>query len=256
MRSCFKLFFLFVFLLMPLRLLAEREGPQTGGGGLVALDRGQLILIDFFNYAAPDRDMITRTIKENYFPVYINQALAENSLKNPAVVEQYAEIILRKWSLNGLQTTQMDSQRLMPQVQPLQWKYFEQAETPQQYYHPLYLARDAAVLPAAYYSRYDHMVQISMPVWLRIDFVNRLGLIVHERLRHLQLGLGYSIDDELLQKSTVMMMTCKPNSALSRIVVPQSIRSQRPEVIVQLKQDMNLLTESCLSELRNTSNRP
>ncbi len=213
----------------------ESVGPETGGGGNIVLANGQLVLLDFFNF--PDVSQISRLIEKKQASLLASVlpfSLTENSSgklqplnPSPANFIFFSEVLLSQWGISTIRysntiTPQMHAQN--PKLQRMNWSVVDRLETDSKYYSPRFLPSSFQIEKAAYYNAAEKEVKISGFIWSQLNFSSRLGLIIHEKFRQIQLTFGYMMDDQLLQKATVMAMVCKPEPArLHLILNPSSI---------------------------------
>ena len=243
----------------------ENSGPETGGGGNIVLTNGQLVLLDFYNFQ--DTNALSRLIEKKQvslllsaFPYSMVDSASDKSRPlstSPANYIYLSEILINKWGLSSdWNLNAIDGQKpARRQLQKISWSFVDRLETGSAYFTPRFLPQNFRIEQAAYYTAAQKEVKISGVIWSNLNFSNRLGLIIHEKLRQVQLTFGYAMDDQLLQKITVLAIVCKPEPALlHRVLVPRSQLFERyrslqlyTEQIRQANSVMDQYLNSCLS---------
>ena len=238
------------FVLLPLAVLcfsfhavaAEKDGPETGGGGNAVEIDGHYYLIDIFNVSTPS--MVTLRAVQNHPEI---GRLVHN--ETPENIQKVAIEVFKRWGLD-VSPFALSRTELLPaggvhpiSKLPVQIRTSDEEIISTQYYFPFYLPKSAKVYQAAYYANQSNSVLISSYIWSRLGSINKLGLIIHENMRYLQLGLGHRFNDEVLQKATLMMLICKPR--FQGYIVPLTVFD---ELINSKIFDHSDRLERCLKE--------
>lgn len=190
---------------------AGKEGPESGGGGGVVFIQNQPQLTDFFTIV--NSAEIVRQAFANQPPSYIEKEISvsfETSASMKDIAFVLAASILSKWSQLPFDTMGLWINIAM--TSPVVWEFTDQKIMAPKFYRPDLLPKNSEIITAAYYSQKlkTYTVHISRAIWNQLSLENQVGLLIHESLRHIQIGISFSFDDEALQKATAMMMTCKP----------------------------------------------
>lgn len=170
-------------------------GTESGGGGGVVFNSSKPVLIDFYqmnNFSLNDYE---KTNTDNAFD------LAKEILDLWQNLPLDNMSLLVKSSLNG----------------PVKWKLTDRPLKAFDHHRPMNLSDRERIETAAYYSMDNRVYQVNIfrPIWEQMDIKNQTGLIIHESLRHVQLGIKTHFNEETLQQATVIYMTCKPSARLN-----------------------------------------
>ena len=192
---------------------AYSAGHESGGGGGVVFVNDWPQLVDFYNLN------ISRERLENLYsatpasrrPEALRLSHAQ-LLRNDDPSYKAASDILRTWIGSTYQNLSVSPSRLI--VNSMGWTFTRAMQFTNSHYRPQRLAADKEIQTAAYFynSRPKREVKIVMSVWNTMSSVDQIGLVLHEMLRNYQLGFRQNINDEILQKSTALMVYCAPES--------------------------------------------
>lgn len=206
------------------KAIQSEGGTSAGGGGGGGVHLGpNLVLIDFFNTANIIHFLRNKYASES--PSMINTAIYNQSFLGTNDDETNSSIQLTKKILNDWSSLPYDAAAFYIEAalksSKLKWSFSDDIVPEAKHYRPKYLNSDIPIVTAAYYSTASHnyTVQISRPLWNKFFVDSQVGLIVHETLRHLQIGRGFEFNDESLQKATVLIMACKPRVQLSQYIL-------------------------------------
>jgi hypothetical protein len=223
--------------------MAQKEGPQTGGGGgtVFSSNLSSNEVIDFYNFT--NHLNIQSLIGKKFPPVY------EHNEESPLVISTHVQSILDNWYL-PTEHANSSLRKLQGNIdgQSIQFVFVNSVESTNTIYRPLGLGSQVQIYPTAYYSIADYrfvagLVQIDKSIWQRMNRVNRLALILHERLRHIQITLGYTFDDEFLQKATVVLLACQPEPQFIQSIISSQFHSQ---IRSQIMSRLNNYANNCL----------
>lgn len=213
--------------LVPILLLftawSYAEGPESGGGGGVVTDHDQPHLLDFYNTDAnlnflnsiylqkPSRLITPAKIKMSDVSY---SDLQKNDLQTPIA---HLLSLLNRWSSIPFDS---EAYRIKWALQSnLNFHFTDSDIQSADHFKPPYLPKDLSITTAAYYqlaADQSYNVYISRELWNKLSLRDQTALLLHETLRHIQLGFKFKFNDESLQKVTVMMIVCKPQIKLSQ----------------------------------------
>ena len=241
MRKALRFWFIFANILFAAILAAASDGPETGGGGNTILLDGSYYLIDLFNASQPDQAVI-KAIQNH---PEISRFVADPS---PTNVQKTAAEIFQKWGIDigpfAFSRSESVPAGMAPVIKrPLSIQTSQSEIEAARFYSPYYLPVNAKVFQAAYYDGAGHSIKISESIWAQTGPVSKLGLIIHENMRHLQIGLGHRFNDEILQKATLIMLICRPQ--FRGYIVPLTIEE---DIVYSKIIDLSGRIESCLAE--------
>ena len=197
------------------------DGPGSSGGGGVLLTPAGPQLVDFYNlpaeamealnqkYAAQHPSRVTSPQQLDFGPRTLTDDPAANAVLD----------ILKSWS--ELPYDAMGSALYNANGTRLRWNFVNQNLTAPPSYRPATLPAGEIQIAAAYsrtfrYRASELQININRGLWNQMNLVNQTGLMIHETLRHVQLGYGNPFNDEQLQKATVILMACRPRVRLSQ----------------------------------------
>jgi hypothetical protein len=223
---------------------AGKEGVKDGGGGGVVYIANQPHLTDFYTIQN-SADLLNQK--------YLNQASSwvESprllSFDSKAQVDDvaYATVlaIFSKWSNLPYDSIGMWINNSI--YRPVVWNFTDQNILAPQFYRSPFLPPEINIITAAYYNKTDRsfQVNISRKIWNQMQLKDQVGLLIHETLRHVQIGLSFGFDDEALQKATAMMMTCRPRVKYDQYLF--YLLNNRRDLAEQRFEAFDLLTEGC-----------
>lgn len=212
-------------------VFAEKSGPETGGGGNAVFAEGEFRLLDLFNVRSIETAL---SLTKSNHP----ELAAISPYPHPVEVQTLALKILANWQIQ-MSAYPLKNAELV-EGSHVNFKLLSDQVQMSDYYAPQYLPEKYLLYQAAYYRKNDHIVSISHILWNRFDPTSKLGLLLHENLRHLQIGLDNSFTDEQLQKSTLVLLICPVANAAN---LSQSKLFQLPA------QKLDQLISDCSSRL-------
>lgn len=224
-------------------------GPDSGGGGGTVLINNEPILIDFLNILkSEDISNELKNISKKLEDISKAENLTDNNISCPLAVEKrlgatnkpfsfvryskascdifaLANNIFIKWETLPFDAVSSTIHGAM--FSPLKWQFITKQKLPDlntaaNFYRPSNLPPRLDISAAAYYrveSNNQYIVQIEQNMWDQMSKVNQVGLVVHEALRHLQIGQMARFNDETLQKATALMVLCEPSVMLSQYLL-------------------------------------
>lgn len=205
---------------------------DTGNG----YEKNKYFLIDLFNVSKIDR-IVTKIVQTH--PEI--SRFVEN--ESPINVQQLAIEIFSKWGIDIGPYAFKRGEFWNGLKRPLQIRVSNNEILAADFYRPMYLPTTSKVFQAAYYSMQDRSVVISQNIWNKLGYVSKLGLVIHENMRHLQLGLGHKFNDEILQKATLAILVCKPQ--FHSFLIPLSTEE---EIVLARVMNLNDRIMQCLEE--------
>lgn len=194
---------------------ARSDGPESGGGGGVIFTGARSSeprLINFYNLNSERQSELRQRYSSAEPSQQVSlerESTASLVTKDPAFT--LSERLFSGWFNNVL--TRAGNIRVTDMIMtPILWTFKNSQQSYQNHYRPTHLPNKKTIYTAAYYLQTERAeVKVVLSIWNRLPLLDQAGLIIHESLRHYQLGLGQYIDDELLQKATVLMLYCEPN---------------------------------------------
>lgn len=210
-----------IFLAMPWKVHAKKMGTESGGGGGVAwVGLKYPVLMDYFTiYKSVDELPVTnkeasRIDTDGDSSFFIKDNSEEIYNRNPAFSNAYN--ILKKWQQMPYDVMSFSVAISMSSPK---WTFTEKELQAPPFYKAVTLPEDAQIEVAAYYQNNQESklieVQISKRIWNQMQLNDQTGLVLHESLRHLQLGFRNGYEDETLQRVTAIYLSCKPNGRLN-----------------------------------------
>lgn len=185
-------------------------GTESGGGGGVVWIKSQPVLMDHFAIidsvdGLPERSQSTQPILED---IHI-RVREETSIPAFKIANQ----ILDRWS--ALQMDVMSYNVKLALTSSTQWVLKDARLVAPPFYLAPSIPQYSVIEAVAYYHTLDAKVQIDRSIWNKMDLRDQSGLIIHESLRHVQLGFKHSFDDESLQRATAVYLNCVPTRRLN-----------------------------------------
>jgi hypothetical protein len=217
-------------------------GPDSGGGGVVGQIEGQWILIDFFNIPGASAPLLGIESSQINKPQKASFELKRNkAIKNSSF--QVATQIFEKWEAVPFDIASVIIHGGL--FSPVKWQFVENLNSPLQFYRPQSTPEFSKVRTAAYYrnDKNGYTVHIERELWNQLSAENQVGLVVHEGLRHIQLGQKSQFNDETLQKATAIMMLCQPSVKLSQYLY--FLIMNQPELAEARFGSFTEVTEKC-----------
>lgn len=200
---------------------ASRAGVESGGGGGVLFRNSRPVLIDFFNidfnFRDQDffRDKIASRLSETRSIQLAFDQESETQIRNTHSAFDLAFQILQPWQKLSYDIAGLTV--LTAFYRPVQWSFVDKDLQAPPVYLPKGISSSEKIQIAAYYSAAPHQftVEISKPIWNQMGILSQAGLLIHESLRHLQIGLSRSFDEQTLQQATSILVMCEPKGRLS-----------------------------------------
>lgn len=192
------------------------RGVESGGGGTILLENDIATLLDFLHidrYFRDSRPEVASYIETSGALLYNR---FEGILSVPNIAFENAFNILGRWREVDKSVTFAPSLEFGV-VSPTTWFFVEDPIcVPADKVAPQ--DTDSHLRLAAYYVRDRYQVNISRPLWNKMGLKSQVGLIIHESIRHLQIGLKRDFDEEVLQQATALLVWCEPTPLLSRYI--------------------------------------
>lgn len=211
MLKYFRHLTILTMIMLTLPAWAEKQGPESGGGGGLVFVEDELQLVDFYNIPGS-----RAALKQQFNSQASSQQLQSSRFelrRDDRITDAafaLATQVLSRWS--DLPYDSIGSLISGSVYSPMVWNFTDRNITAPKFYRPTLLPSNIEIITGAYYSRRgrEFNVNISRELWNRLSFVDQAGLVIHETLRHVQIGISLGFDDEALQKATVMMLSCRP----------------------------------------------
>lgn len=192
------------------------RGVESGGGGTILLENDIATLLDFlhidrnFRDSRPEDNSYIETPRTLFYNRY------DGFISPPNIAFAQAFNIIGTWREADPNVTFAPSLDFGV-TNPTTWLFVDE---------PLCLSAEMKTSPAtthdlrlaAYYFRDRYQVNISRSLWNRMGLKSQVGLIIHESIRHLQIGLKRDFDEEVLQQATALLVWCEPKPVLSRYI--------------------------------------
>lgn len=198
-------------------------GNESGGGGGVLFGGPTPILIDYLNINPNFKDSNTyqkwqasRVIKKSQISI---DRKNEDQIRESNAAFDLALTIVKKWEeeVFGIGSLMIHTAFM----DPMTWNFVDKKLKAPQSYLPLQNLDIEKIKTAAYYykkSKNEFDVQISMDIWNQMGILSQSGLLIHEALRHLQIGWANRFDEDSLQHATAILMMCEPDLSLNQYV--------------------------------------
>lgn len=234
-----------LLLALSFNILPAFPGTESGGGGGVVIINNKPVLMDVFTILNHD-DTLPNLGEPSYIQetqtLSISKENRDKILKSNNAFKTATQIV-EKWLKLDMGT--MNTVVNVSMLQPLRWSFVDhEVEAP-----PFYLAQglpiNAKTEVAAYYHFYDQKnveVQINRLKWNEMDLLSQSGLILHETLRQVQIGLQGRFDDEALQRVTALYTLCKPVRRLNYYMF--YLLANSPERADKIYGDFNSLVQT------------
>lgn len=198
------------------------EGPESGGGGGVVVEQGMYHLLDFYNTNA-NLDFLNSIYIEkpsrlsSQVKIKLSQ-VADAELQSSGLQSPVAHLLslLNRW---GSIPFDSEAYRIKWALQSnLSFDFTNEEIAKAEHFKPKFLKNQLSVITAAYYQTkgQNYNVYIAKDLWNKLSLRDQTALLLHETLRHIQLGYKFKFNDEALQKVTTLMIVCKPQIKLSQ----------------------------------------
>ncbi|MGE3609766.1 MAG: hypothetical protein AB7I27_09300 [Bacteriovoracaceae bacterium] len=184
-----------IFLLSILGSALSFAGTESGGGGGVVATSNRPVLIDFYQLANPSVMVSEISETDDAFKQAVD--ILDTWQRLPLDNISY----LVGFSFSG----------------PVEWIFTHNKLKEFDHHRPMNISEHERIETVAYYSIKNSIYQINLfrPIWEQMDITNQTALLIHESLRHVQLGLKSYFNEEALQQATVIYMLCRPTVRLS-----------------------------------------
>lgn len=223
---------------------AEKQGPESGGGGVVAKINSRLQLIDFYTIAgAPEfLELKYQSTKPSVIDQEQEFSFHRQDQVNNVAFNQVLNVF-NTWSLLPYDVIGLTINSAI--YNPVIWNFSDQEVVAPKFYLPSPLRSGVETATAAYYLKVNrlHRVSISRKIWNELKLQDQVGLLIHESLRHVQIGFSFSFDDEALQKATAIMMVCRPSVKLDQYLF--FLLNNRRDLAEQRFEAFEQLTKEC-----------
>lgn len=189
---------------------ANSEGHESGGGGGIVLVNNTPLLIDFFNLKIT-REQLEELYKDSTSSKRNASLQSHREILNdrdPAF--EQATLLMSTWIDSYYKKMNISPSKLI--INSMDWNFTKAMQFTNSHYRPSIIPEEKIIHTAAYYynSTPKREVKVVLGIWNSMSSVDQIGLVLHEMLRNYQLGFKQNINDEILQKSTAMMIYCKP----------------------------------------------
>lgn len=197
-------------------------GNESGGGGGVTYGKNGALLVDFLNIDPDFKDSNTyekwnasRIDKQSKFKITITRE-NESQVRLWNSAFDLALSTIEKWENQFLDISAGIIHSAF--MHPLSWNFAPHDLTAPDSFLPVPGMQRTNIKIAAYYKNVgkDFSVQISNKIWNDLGIRSQAGLLIHESLRHLQIGWSDNFDEESLQKATALIMLCEPQSSINQ----------------------------------------
>lgn len=232
--------------------LAAKEGPESGGGGTVVYLNSKPQLIDFYTIDGGAKFLSNRYSESKasflQFPTKFDlERGLEYNAKTAAAVPALSRAldIFNEWSLVPFDTLGIRIHGAF--YKPTRWSFTRKKISEYQFYRPDVLPENIVTKPVAYYSYSEQekifQVNISLDIWNQLSLQDQVGLLIHETLRHVQIGLGFEFNDKALQRATAVMLVCEPSVKYNQYLF--DLLNNRPDLVKQSHEEFNLFVKEC-----------
>lgn len=205
-----------MMLILPVSAIAQ-DGPESGGGGGVVYTAAGPRLVDFYNVGGAESYLQNKYAGRSSSQIVAPLRLSferRDQVTDPAFREVLQ--VFNSWSEIPFDT--IGALIHMAIYKPLIWDFTSGSVSAPASYRPSQLPPEFSINPAAFYLKRERSfhVRLNLPIWNQLPLPDQTGLLIHETLRHVQIGLSRNFDDEALQKATAMLMLCKPGVKLNQ----------------------------------------
>lgn len=195
---------------------ARSDGPETGGGGgviFVGPSTAAPRMIDMYNLTERQQlELRRRYSGQNNSQQRLRVKESTADLLNYDPAFRQADSLLNQW-FDNLATRALNVNITEMLMGSIQWTFTNTLQRYENHYRPTHLPRGKNIYTVAHYLKKESPeVKTVLSIWNQMPLVDQTALVLHESLRHYQLGMGQSIDDELLQKATVLVLYCSPSA--------------------------------------------
>ncbi len=197
------------------------SGGESGGGGGVLMRASGPLLIDFLNIDLNFKDQSNFGGREaSRISTPLDFSINESNIRqirNDISAFDLAIGVLEKWKSLKFDIAGMTA--LIALYEPLQWSFVDKKLSAAVFF-PEGVAASEPTAIAGYYlaSARQFKIQLSTPIWNEMQILSQTGLVIHEGLRHVQIGFSAHFDEKSLQEATAILMMCKPKARLSYFV--------------------------------------
>jgi hypothetical protein len=225
-------------------------GTESGGGGGVIWIDSHPVLLDYFHVLKlGDKSPYLQVSKVDgklpESPFSFDESNVQDIKKiNPAF--KLALETLDKWQALPLDTISVMVRGAFEA--PLLWNFTHKELTAPVFFRPPMILPNDPISVAAYYSmkkdQRSFIVNVYLPIWNKMNLLSQSGLLIHETLRQVQIGIANNFSEEALQQATVIYMMCKPKARLNYYL--SFVLTNGPEAAKRIYGDFNqILAKSC-----------
>lgn len=212
-----RLYQLSIFITLFLSLIGSAAGPRTGGGGGSVVILGKPRLVDFLNI--PESHSYLDKKYKNLTPSFID-SITTLSFESSGFPND-AAFVLAQSTFDQWSRLPYDYIGLLINTglfKPVSWHFVDSEMPASDHFRPAALDSTHSIQTTAYYLMKDRAfdVFISRSLWNNLPLADQAGLLIHESLRHIQIGFSLSFDDESLQRATAILMSCRPTITLDQ----------------------------------------
>lgn len=246
--------------------LLQATGPETGGGGnyISTYDSSSneiARILDFY--------VLPQELREKMDLAFLS--LPASRIEEPKKLKsdkdtfpddqafRYLQALFNKWTSVSNMDPTMAWLSVTASIK-IKWEFSDEPLTSQNFYIPENVPSSFdkdTVKTAAYYFHRENKnkgkVKIFRPAWNLMPLQDQIGLLLHETLRNFQFGQGFEFNDELLQKTTTLLMSCSPTLVMSRFLSHSILKFKDFEhngkeyILVELLDDFQ---ESCEKDFK------
>ncbi|MES2768957.1 MAG: hypothetical protein V4596_07420 [Bdellovibrionota bacterium] len=196
-------------------------GHESGGGGGVLYGKSKPVLVDFLNinpdFEDKDSHLEWNSSQINDVNTKIELTrIIEDQVRSENSAFDLALTIIEKWETQFLDFTAGTIHTAF--MKPLTWSFTEKNLSAPDSYLPIPTISRNNIKTAAYYEKdgRNYSVIISRKIWNDLGVLSQAGLLVHEVLRHQQIGWSNQFDEKSLQQATALIMLCEPHSSINQ----------------------------------------
>jgi hypothetical protein len=194
----------------------RRGTESSGGGGTILLNSTGGTLIDLLWIAPEFRETVFDTA--SFVPAATQVTLAPTDRLTPLEADpalRQAQVVLTRWGLvhyDPVTTPTLSSGLFFPTI----WSFTDEAlcGTPSKSFKPT----EGSLKLGAYYLKNNFEIKIYRPLWNKMGLKSQAGLILHENIRYMQIGLERNFDEETLEQVTALLVMCEPTTTIARYI--------------------------------------
>lgn len=197
-----------------------KKGTESGGGGTTILQNSEFVLLDFLqldsNFTIPTNPQLGGPSRLDMNEKVISfDRTEESSVRKDNNAFHFALKIINQWI--DLPFDLSGSTLSIAFHKPVIWNFTtDYLQAP--YHLPQGISSQQTFQTAAYYlmNLQEYRVFVSIPIWNQMSLLSQAGLLIHEALRHIQIGFSAGFNEKALQQATALYSLCQPNLNLSQ----------------------------------------